>query len=292
MSIYDNGQYAEGIDASRWSGEINYDLVPRKYKFFAIRASVGDYYSDHLFQTNFDNGRKDGRVMGAYCVLRPEGNDFGEAQVAGHVRKFEDTVGQRDLDFVVEDVEKDHKPGQQPVSVQVLRDRTFWLADELRRWSEFLFMYTADWFWSAPIHDSVLPKDPPAIPGPDSDNPLLRANGYWLWNAWYHFNNGVLPPNLDAEIVPKGWREGDDSSGGTEVGSRTLQYTDRGRVPGIVSASDLNIMELNTFLTIEAGSSQPPPTPPPPPGGDKPFVTLAYNPDRVDVELLEMPLIG
>ena len=31
---------------------------------------------------------------------------------------------------------------------------------------------------------------------------------------------------------------------------------------------------------------------PPPPGGDKPFVTLAYSPDEVDVELVEVPSIG
>ena len=64
---------AHGIDVSRYQGTINWGSVkadPFKPEFAAIRATVGDYYSDPEYRTNYLAATNAGFIATAYHVIR------------------------------------------------------------------------------------------------------------------------------------------------------------------------------------------------------------------------------
>jgi lysozyme len=52
-TVVNAGNFIQGIDVSRWQGEINWQLVAAAgCEFAAIRATVGNYYTDPFFEKN------------------------------------------------------------------------------------------------------------------------------------------------------------------------------------------------------------------------------------------------
>ena len=79
---------ARGIDVSQWQGEIDWQAVAEVVDFAFIRASVGDRV-DPYWETNYENARKAGLLVGAYHYL--------EAGVDGQAGAFANAVAGKDL---------------------------------------------------------------------------------------------------------------------------------------------------------------------------------------------------
>ena len=120
-------------------------------------------------------------------------------------------------------------------------------------------IYTANWWWADPLHDSVLAKDPPS----GDDDPLIRANGHSLWLADYGANTGDVPSRM--AILPSGWRPGQAGTGQFSGKRSIWQFTSRGKVPGIHADVDLNLMRDETFADLFG--TDPPPVDDPIPNG-------------------------
>lgn len=242
----------QGIDVSRWQGEIDWSLVARSGKrFAAIRSSIGNYYTDPRFGENFTEARANGLAVGPYHVIRPD-ND-----VASQRERFFTSLGNKIPDFVVLDVELDG--GEDDPTI---RHRTYWCLRFLQELDKSVLVYTADWFWTPHIAAHVMPRNPPN----DDSDPLIRANGWYLWAADYFRNDCVPPPWTDNGgdpreiIIPKGWKEGDDGTGG-EIGQRVHQRCSKGKVPGVSGDCDLDECTEEDFVKILGGSLEPPPPP-------------------------------
>lgn len=237
----------EGIDVSHWQGSINWGAVPDKYKWAAIKCSEGSSFKDSKFIQNYDGARASGKRVGAYHFFRANVNTgLQEAN-------FFEALGGRVPDFAVLDVES-----QDGASVVNLRNRVYWSLRFMEKLDVPVVIYTANWFWSSPIGDRVMPKDPPS--GLGLEDPQIRASGWRLWVADYGANDGTLPPN--PAVLPRGWR--DDSAVSGEgphfLGQTIRQYTSRGSVPGIAGNVDLNTMGDDFFDVIDG---EEPPIPPP-----------------------------
>jgi GH25 family lysozyme M1 (1,4-beta-N-acetylmuramidase) len=74
-------QTIDGIDVSKWQGEIDWVQVKDSGNVFAYaRATEGLANTDNTFQTNMTDGLAAGMVMGAYCFGRPNVSATGSAQ--------------------------------------------------------------------------------------------------------------------------------------------------------------------------------------------------------------------
>ncbi len=246
-----------GIDVSRWQGEIDWPAVAdRGYKFAGIRASVGDYYTDPTFEFNFDGAITNGIIPLPYHVIRPD------IDVPGNVGRFEQALNGREAPGYVLDAELHGGASREKV-----RERTYWMLEAMKetmsgRWDPDpeILVYTADWFWSPWIGEGKTDELASGWPAE-----------YDLWVANYHW------PTVQAPVLPIGWRE------------RALwsvwQHTDRGQVPGIQAAVDLNFMKFELYQKLGGDPDEGPPMPGP---GEPIKITLEVPEGMVEVKIKEI----
>jgi len=225
----------KGIDVSRYQGTIDWPAVAGAgYKFAIIRCSVGNYYIDPTFETNWDGAKAAGLQVGAYHVVRADNS------VDSQLLKLRGILDGNDPKLIVLDAEVTPAGMTQ----QDIERAHYWMG---RRVREHFFsgslkprtwFYSAVWWWNPKIGLQDWVKED-----------LL---GWWM--AAYGANNGqpawIEPP---ASVIPLGWPRWD-----------CWQYTSRGVVPGIVDNVDLNLMKDEVFAELW-GQAPPPPPPPPPP---------------------------
>lgn len=261
----------EGLDISHHNvdppkGPINWDDVPEKYRWVAIKCSEGAGFIDQRFGQNFEGAKLTGRRVIAYHYHR------GNAGVAFQKANWLAALGGREIDGIALDVES-----QDSVTVQVLRNRVYWSLRAMEELEVPVIVYTADWFWSSPLNRHILPLNPPNSDDPEVD-PKIIASGWDLWVAhWRLVNEDRLPDQDDFDAgfpeLPHGWRR---RSGEIERDWSIWQYTSRGNVPGIVGNVDKNIMR-DEYFELLGGEVEPPP----PPNGDH-EVRLSALEDRAD----------
>ena len=174
-----------GIDVSRWQGEISWGQVAAAgYRFAAIRATLGNYYTDYRFYVNWDGAREAGLLVTAYHVVAPE------RPADSQMERFFDTLDGRSPDLpLVLDVELSRgvSPEDVAASVKVCAD----VIEEQEGRKPVI--YTARWFWDHSVLD--------APHWPDYD--LWVANygveapslpGAWdNWTLWQYSDHGDVP---------------------------------------------------------------------------------------------------
>lgn len=246
----------EGLDVSHWQGVIDWDAVPEKYKWIAMKCSEGGGFKDSRFAQNFEGAKRTGRQVIAYHFHR------GNAGVAFQRANWLEAIGGREIDGFALDVES-----RDGVTVQVLRNRVYWSLREAEKLEVPVIVYTADWFWSSPLDGHILPMTPPNSNNPAED-PKIVASGWDLWVAFWPSQNVDRLPEGEPKL-PHGWRKKD----GTVVHDwSTWQNTSRGNVPGIAGNVDKNVMRLEYFKKIGGGVSIPDPDPIPDPVPSGKFV--------------------
>lgn len=240
-----------GIDISKWQWGTPIDfqaVADYGVKFAIIRAGVSEHYQDPFLTQSVEGMRAVGVKVGAYHVHDPHINVDPAHQIAN----FADAISGLELKLGRLDCELPW------TDVTHLRDSIYQVLMGMREQVSNTGVYTAPWYWNGPLNDRVLPRDPPG----GDDDPLIRANGWSLWNADYGANNGQIPARMS--ILPAGWRPGDDGTGPHQSWQK-WQYTNRGHVPGIangVGNVDFNIMRDELFDEVW-GEVEPPPPPPP-----------------------------
>jgi len=173
-----------GIDVSRWQRGIDWDRVAEGgHHFAAIRATIGNYYTDPRFYVNWDGARSAGLFVSAYHVVAPERPADSQMD-----RFFEILDGrQSDLPLVL-DVELSRDVSSEDITtcVQLCADA---IEDETGRRP---VIYTARWFWDRHVED-----------GPEwADYDLWVAHygvqeptlpGSWkTWTLWQHSDHGQV----------------------------------------------------------------------------------------------------
>ena len=72
LQVCADGETVEGIDISKWQGEIDWDAVAASgVKFAFIRVSDGLNYPDGYFSVNWRRAKEVGILRGAYQFFRP-----------------------------------------------------------------------------------------------------------------------------------------------------------------------------------------------------------------------------
>jgi len=171
-----------GIDVSRWQGEIDWFAVARAgVKFAAIRATVGDYYKDPMFERNWAGALAAGILVGAYHVVawhRP---------VAAQIAHLESVMGDKLPHLpVVLDIEE----VQEKMPVESMLDEA--VSMTVHRFGRPL-IYTAGWCWNDYIK-----------------SPNWRSYDM-LWVASYNRPAPILPNNWDTYYFWQRTNEGNVS---------------------------------------------------------------------------------
>jgi len=208
-----------GIDVSRWQGEIDWTQVAGAgYRFAVVRATIGNYYTDPRFVTNWDGARDAGLLVSAYHVVRPD------RPADSQIERLLEVLGDRQADLpLVLDVELGGGRSADEVAGCVRACLVHVEQETGRR----AIIYTGKWFWDYSISAS-----------PDWGK-------YDLWVAHY----GVLAPSL-----PVGWSEW-----------MFWQYSEKGQVPGIGPATDLDWFAGSYDDLLAYAGQRPEPEPEPEP---------------------------
>ena len=224
-----------GIDISRYQGFIDWVKVAAAgYKFAIIRCSVGNYYIDPTFESNWDGARAAGLQVGAYHVVRADNS--AESQVL----KLRGVLDGNDPKLIVLDAEVT-PTGMSQAAIErahywmVRRTREFYVPRGTEVW-----IYTAAYWWNPNI----------------GQQQWVVEDGYPLWVAAYGDNNfqGDNQPDwaeVPTKLIPIGWTT-----------YEAHQFMSRGRVPGIIGNVDLDTMRENSFVRVWGQAAPPPPAPP------------------------------
>ncbi len=219
-----------GIDVSRHQGAIDWQkIADAGIRWAAMRATIGDYYTDETFEFNFDGAKAVGIIPFPYHVIR---TDKGDTEQADY---FLNALDGRKTWMNVMDVEVVASGVRGRILHYVMRD----IEDKTHAMTS---IYTNANFWNTYM--------PPSFGGRQFKNSVL-------WVASYgRLNDGKVPGD-PYPTLPRIW----NSYG-------AWQYTSRGKVDGIAGWVDTNLMEDELYQNLRIRSRIPEPDselPPPPP---------------------------
>jgi len=229
---------AKLIDVSRYQGVVDYGKVEAAgISGVAIRATVGNYYTDPMFWVNLKSAQMTGLKKSVYHVVRPD--NTAQSQIA----RLKGELKDEEVDFpIILDVEVDG--GQTNATcIKVVKE----CLDLLYQWKNVLsIIYTASWWWNAHMYSwGLTGKKYPSW-----------TRDYALWVAQYPWLN---PPTdiLDTAvptIIPGGWEKND---------WKIWQWTDKGVVSGVVDKVDKDVYNgsMEQFLSWCSPSTIPTTTP-------------------------------
>ena len=250
----------KGIDVSRYNGwPVNPDgpspapdFVPvaaAGYKFVAIRATIGDYYTDPMFERNWDAAQAAGLKTAAYHVVR------ADKPVEAQMARLRSVVDGNEPKLVVLDAEV--TPAN--LTQFEIERAHYWMGRRARehfapRGCDVWF-YSGKWWWDPNI-------------GPQQ---WVAQDPFGWWLAAYGANDGTVPATEPR--LPVSWPRRD-----------AWQYTSRGSVPGIQGFVDLDQM---TEAAYEAAWGEPAPAPPPEPSPKVP-VEIRAPAGTIDLTFTEL----
>jgi GH25 family lysozyme M1 (1,4-beta-N-acetylmuramidase) len=202
-----SGAIVEGIDVSRWQGDVGWDDVSADgYAFAMVKATEGTYYESPNFSTQYGGSYDVGLVRGSYHFAIPDDSD-GATQAeffvdhgGGWSADGQTLPGVLDIEWNPYDADACYG-----LSDGEMAD---WLRDFSDRYEDLTgrmpMIYTAASWWSQCVNDGSF------------DNPL--------WVAHYLAGAPAGSPNL-----PVGWS-----------GYDFWQYTSEGSVSGVSGDCDVN----------------------------------------------------
>lgn len=213
-----------GIDVSYWNASIDWPKVSAAgLKFVFVKTSEGERYVDPTFKDNWAGAKAAGVLRGAYHFFRSNADPGRQADCFINALKSTGDLG--DLPPALDLETNDGQPNQRVIS----RARA-WMDRVQSAFNKKPIIYSGQYFLQD--HFSEPGGGPPAW-----------ARDYPLWVAQYpnRYTPGMKPG------LPNGWNQW-----------TFWQYSDKGRVNGIVDKVDLDLFngtleELYQF----AGVSEP-----------------------------------
>ena len=188
--------YLKVVDVSRHNGELDFiKLVAAGVVGIAIRATVGDYYTDPRFYENWAKAEVAGIFRTAYHVIRPK-YDF-KAQMA----RFFDVVGARRPVFGKYGWVMDCEVLEGQTKKRITDSIWYGVNDASAHAGKASFIYTRMSYWNHAVNPSTNWKQWPlwvaryttaAYPWFVSEASYLRPReGEWKdWDMWQHSANG------------------------------------------------------------------------------------------------------
>lgn len=174
-----------GVDVSRYQGDIDWKKVAAAgYKFAAIRATVGDYYTDPRFYTYWTDAKKAGLLVLAYHVVVPK--NYGDKQI----HRYKDVLGDRENDLpVLLDIER-HDDMSVAAVTHCIKDC---IADVVLHFKKKPLIYTARYFWKDHVAESSSWSQYDLwVASYTSGNPIMPP-GWTKWKFWQYSGNGSVP---------------------------------------------------------------------------------------------------
>jgi lysozyme len=175
--------YTPGVDASRYDGEIDWKKVyAAGYRFAVIRATVGDYYTDPRFYTNWDGAKNAGMLVSAYHVL--VATNYADKQIS---RLFS-VLDSRKSDFpYVLDIERKDVVSK-TVNAACVQDCCSEMAKYDKRPPIF---YTAQYFWKDYVASSPDWAKHDLWVASYSSKPYLPTD-WTSWKFWQYSETGKV----------------------------------------------------------------------------------------------------
>ena len=210
--------YVEGVDVSKWQGDINWPMVRAAGKRFAIaKATEGIGYKDGKYDANKVGAMSNGIAFGAYHFARPDLNGTN-TEAVGEADWFVDTAGY-EPGMIVPTLDLEVSGGKSDAAL--ISWVKSWVGRVYERLGVKPMIYASPSFWANNMGNTSWFAD----------------NGYdVLWVAHW----GTPSPS-----VP-----------GSNWGGKSWtfwQYTSEGIVPGITGRVDLDRYRLNSFDAVMYG---------------------------------------
>ena len=179
-----------GIDVSRWQGEINWPLVAESdTKFVIMKATEGTNYTDTKFNYNWENAKKVGLYVGAYCFFRPGRDAKGQADYFLSVVDFANSDISPVIDLEVND-------GM--TAATVMSRVKIWIDRIIEVTGRIPILYSSPSFLNTYFSVGGKPpawaKDMPLwIANWTSANEPYMPKGWTTWAIWQYTNVGKVP---------------------------------------------------------------------------------------------------
>lgn len=176
--------YTPGIDVSRYQGEIDWEKVAAAgYKFAVLRATIGDYYTDPRFYSNWSGAKAAGLLVSAYHVV--VATNYAQKQIA----RFSSVLDGRKTDFPpVLDIELDKGVSKAA--------NTACIQDCIREMQSFdgrrPVIYTAYYYWKDHVLASSDWGQYDLWVATYSEKPMLPP-GWSDWKFWQYSSGGRVP---------------------------------------------------------------------------------------------------
>ena len=181
--------YLNGIDVSRYQGQIDWAAVARNVSFVSIKATEGATFTDPSFAVNWAGAHANGLIRTAYHFAHPSVSAYAQADY------FVDAVNSAggytnsstmQLMLDLEDADKE-SPAVVWAWVQDFSARV------KARTGRPLLMYTGYYFWTGSVGDPTDNLDAPLWIAAYIPKPLIPKAWGGVWTFWQHADNGRVP---------------------------------------------------------------------------------------------------
>jgi lysozyme len=181
--------FIEGIDVSKWQGNVNWQRVRAADKQFVFaRVSDGLHIVDPYFDSNWRQLGQLGVFRGAYQMFDASQDPRAQADLLVQM------IGQlepEDLPPVLNlDLDLDLPGG--PSTDEVVANALTWLKAVEARLGHAPIVYTAHIFWKQLGNPEGFSDYPLWVADYEVSEPLLPA-GWQSWNFWQYSESGQVP---------------------------------------------------------------------------------------------------
>jgi GH25 family lysozyme M1 (1,4-beta-N-acetylmuramidase)/uncharacterized protein YraI len=225
--------YTLGVDASRYDNEIDWKQVyAAGYRFAVIRATVGDYYTDPRFYSNWDGAKNAGMLVSAYHVI--VATNYASTQI----NRLFSVLDHRKSDFpYIFDIERQDVTSK-VTNAACIQDCASELAKHDNRRPIF---YTAQYFWKDFVASSPDWSKYDLWVASYSTKPYLPSD-WSTWKFWQYSEKGVVP----------GMGAAADVNNFNGSYADLVKYCGAAPTPA-VSTTNLNAKVLVSVLNIRSG---------------------------------------
>jgi GH25 family lysozyme M1 (1,4-beta-N-acetylmuramidase) len=215
-----------GIDISRYQVVTDWNAVASRVKFAAIRATVGDYYTDGMFSSHWNGAGGVGLLRTAYHVVAPaDTTNVRKISAAAQMALFFNAMNGKEPELpVVLDCELARNQTKEYIT-----DVTAGCAELVyKEYGKYPIIYTRKtWFDYYTNPHPIFPmcglwaaRYSLLLAGPWSDG-YYKFRDWTDWKIWQYSSTGAIPGITDA--VDLDWFNGSVNDLLEYAGKRTIE---------------------------------------------------------------------
>jgi lysozyme len=214
------------IDISKYQVVTDWNAVASKVKLAAIRATVGDYYSDGSFESHWNGAGNSGMLRTAYHVIAPaDPTNIRKISAEAQMALFFKAMGDKQADVpVVLDCELNRNQTQECITSITAKciDLVY------QKYGKYPLIYTRKTWWDYytaqhplfSLCDLWAARYSLTLTGPWSDG-YYKFRDWTDWKIWQYSSTGTIPGIVGA--VDLDWFNGSASDLLEYSGKRTIE---------------------------------------------------------------------